>query len=341
MTMRQTRIIIGMATLWMLADPVNAMKGFLQNDTVPATVRNNSFPAGFKVLGFRLLPNDVSAFITPVRDLNGVACALVKVVAPPDFAFSSPLGIVKRLNEVGEIWLYLPQHTKLLTIKHPQWGVLRDYRFAQPLESHMAYELKIGMPQPEQVHIRDTVFFTQTVTDTVIVKNVRPEVPPHLHTLLTASFHDCGPSWGVMFSLHKRHGFFVHGQTDFRRIGPTVQACDKEGFLPGSDIKPYYTGKTRHAHYAVTAGATHRLCPWLGLFYGAGYGRSSAAWQLAGSEGGSYVLNEGLSYKGMAAEAGMVFSAKQISLSASALTIAGRQWQIAMGIGMRLWKKKK
>ena len=38
--------------------------------------------------------NDISAFISPVRDLNGQACALLKVEAPKDFAFSSPLGIV-------------------------------------------------------------------------------------------------------------------------------------------------------------------------------------------------------------------------------------------------------
>lgn len=63
----------------------------------------------FTVESFRQLPTDVSAFIDAVRDLNGEACALVKVVAPSDFAFSSPLGIVKRRDEVGEIWLYLPK----------------------------------------------------------------------------------------------------------------------------------------------------------------------------------------------------------------------------------------
>ena len=86
----------------------------------------------FSVASFRLLPNDVSAFINNVRDLNDEACALIKVVAPSDFAFSSPLGIVKRKDEVGEIWLYLPKGTKTLTLKHPEWGVLRDYRLGKP-----------------------------------------------------------------------------------------------------------------------------------------------------------------------------------------------------------------
>lgn len=104
---------------------------------VPAGAQN------FKVVSFRQLPSDVSAFISPVRDLNGDDCGLVKVLAPDDFAFSTPLGIVKRIDKVGEIWLYVPRGTRKITIKHPQLGVLRDYAFPSRLDSHMTYELTI------------------------------------------------------------------------------------------------------------------------------------------------------------------------------------------------------
>lgn len=295
----------------------------------------------FKVSGFKVLPNDISAFITPVRDLNGDACALVKVVAQKEFAFSSPLGIVKRKNEVGEIWLYLPHGTKLLTIKHPRWGVLRDYRFSEPLEGRMAYELKIETPRPDVVHMRDTVFFTRIVTDTVIVDKHTPRLPWRMHGLLTVSLHDRGPSWGIMFAMLRRHGFFVHAQSDLRRLGTTPYTCDREGFLPGSEIKPYYTGETQRATHAFTAGMAHHLRQWLAVFYGIGYGRSSLAWQLADSEGGGYALNDGLSCKGIAAEAGLLLSFKRFNLSASTLTIAGKQWQASLGVGFRIWKSKK
>lgn len=59
-----------------------------------ATVVPVAADSTFTVASFRQLPTDVSAFIDAVRDLNGEACALLKVVAPADFAFSSPLGIV-------------------------------------------------------------------------------------------------------------------------------------------------------------------------------------------------------------------------------------------------------
>ena len=100
----------------------------------------------FKVASFRLLPNDITAWVNPVRDLNDEACALIKVVGNRDFAFSTPLGIVQRKNEVGEIWLYVPNGTRKITIKHPRWGVLRDYKFPVILESRLTYELVIEEP---------------------------------------------------------------------------------------------------------------------------------------------------------------------------------------------------
>lgn len=294
----------------------------------------------FSVAGFRMLPNDVSAFISPVRDLNGEACALLKVVAPADFAFSSPLGIVKRKNDTGEIWLYLPKGTKYLTIKHPQWGVMRNFRFRKPLESHVVYEMNIKIPEALPVR-PDTVILTKTVTDTVIVDKVKPKTPLTMHAMLTVSVHSNGPSWGVMLALLRKHGFFIHAQGDLRSIGKTVQSCDGDGYLPDSEIKPYYTGETRHSNYAVTAGLVHRLCRWLGVYYGTGYGRAATAWCLAESEGGGYVLNRALTHKGVAAEAGLLLSFGRFSVSTSALTVKGKQWQAAIGVGVRLWKEKK
>lgn len=155
----------------------------------------------FSVAGFRLLPNDVSAFITPVRDLNDEPCALVKVEAPSDFAFSTPLGIVSRKDKVGEIWLYLPKGSKLLTIKHPEWGVLRDYRFSKPLESRMTYELKLKLPKPTPIiqEKHDTIVEVKTVIDTIAVPQVRKKMPLALYTLATLSLHEDGRT--VLWSL--------------------------------------------------------------------------------------------------------------------------------------------
>ena len=294
----------------------------------------------FSVASFRLLPNDVSAFIHPVRDLNDEACAIIKVEAPTDFAFSSPLGIVKRKDEVGEIWLYLPKGTKTLTLKHPEWGVLRDYRLGKSLESRMTYEMKLNLPKPEITEMHDTIVEVKTVVDTIAIEKVRPKMPLAIYTLATLSLHEDGPSWGVMFAMMHRHGFFLHATSDLKSIGNTTGNCSKDGSIDNAGTKPYYTGTTKHSHYTLTAGAIHHISHGVCLFEGIGYGKAATAWQMSESEGGGYVLNDGLTHKGFAAELGTLASFGRVSISASAITIAGKQWQGCIGIGIKLGKQK-
>ncbi len=297
------------------------------------------FAQQFNVTEFRVLPNDVSAFITPVRDLNGEACALLKVAASDDFVFSSPLGIVKRKDEVGEIYLYVPRGTRSITIKHPRWGVLRDYRFPQALESHVTYELTILPPIEPIVEQHDTIVLTKTIVDTVAVASARPKVPLTSHVLLTATFHDSGPSWGVMLSLMRRHGAYAHVRADFRSVGDTPYTCDEQGYLQDTGNLPYYTGRTRHANYAFTVGAIHRLGKYVCLFEGIGYSSTSTAWQLAESEGGGYALNDGLTHKGMAVELGTVLSYERFCALLSVANVVGKQWQLSIGVGINIGKR--
>lgn len=290
------------------------------------------------VSSFKPLNNDVTAFITPVRDLNGEACALVKVVAPADFAFSTPLGIVKREDKTGEIWLWLPKGTKTLTIKHPTWGVIRDYRLPCVLESHITYEMCLSFPKTQKVAIHDTITLTKTITDTIRVETRRPRVAMSSHILASIAMHTDGPSWGIMAMMLRRHGFYVHASGDLRSTGSTTATCDKDGYVSGKSVLPYYTGKTRHSSYTITAGLAHRLSRHICLFEGAGYGRTATAWQLAESEGGGYALNDALTHRGASAEAGLLYSVKRLSVAASAITIAGRQWQGSIGIGIKIGK---
>lgn len=290
---------------------------------------------GFSVAGFRKLQNDVTAFISPVRDLNDEACALVKVVATADFVFSSPLGIVKRDDKTGEIWLYLPKGTKTLTIKHPYRGVLRDYRFSSPLESHTTYELRINLPVLAEALRHDTIIMTRTVRDTVRIMQRKASVPMQAHLLLTTALHSDGPSFGLMAAMVWRHGFYVHASSNLRSVGETRMVCAKDGSLE-SGVKPYYTGERRNSCYAVTTGAVHRLAGKLCMFEGVGYGKKSVAWQLGDSEGGGYAFNEGLSCKGLSGEVGLMLAIKRVSVLASVITIAGKQWQGCIGVGIKL-----
>lgn len=305
------------------------------------------FSQEFSVASFQVLPNDVSAFIHHVRDLNDEACALIKVEAPSDFAFSTPLGIVKRKDEVGEIWLYVPRGTKMLTLKHPQWGVIRDYKLGKPLESRMTYEMKLNLPKPAIAEKHDTIIQIKTVTDTIAIPQAKPKMALSIYALATIALHQDGPSYGIFFAMLHRHGFFLHASSDFKSIGKTEGNCDKDGNITktsstsnrtngNTSNKPYYTGETRHSNYTITAGAIHHIYKSLRIFEGIGYGRSATAWQMGESEGGGYLLNDDLTHKGVAGEVGILGSIGRLTLSASAITIAGKQWQGSIGIGIKL-----
>lgn len=84
----------------------------------------------------------------------------------------------------------------------------------------------------------------------------------------------------------------------------------------------------------------HRIIDKLNIFEGAGYASQTTTWQLAESEGGGWLRNDGLTHKGVAAEIGVIFTTGRLSLSASTLTIGGSQWQGCVGIGIRIGKNR-
>lgn len=298
----------------------------------------------FTVTNFRPLPNDISAYIKPVRDLNDEACALLKVVAPEEFAFSTPLGIVERHSEVGEIWLYVPNGTRLLTIKHPLWGVLRDYRFPQVLESRMTYELVISPPlsvrqeqrlqvrrRPSKVSTRDFLAPPAPVDLPVGKQKPRDALRWECVAALTVS---AAKDWvipGLRLALVRRHGFYVFGQANLKSLPATATQCDANGYLPSEGYTPYYTDQTPASVYLFTAGAMHRLSSRLYCYEGAGYGRLTQAWQTTD---GLWVRNASLSVSGWAAEAGAVYRMGHFHVQAGVQTLAGKKWSGLAGVGV-------
>ncbi len=300
----------------------------------------------FKVASFKVLPNDVSAFIDPVRDLNDDDCGLVKVIGSGDFAFSTPLGIVKRVDKVGEIWLYLPRGSRKITIKHAEWGVLRDYTFPQRIDSHITYELRIdepvravemaAMPEPVVKTVRDTLVLTRV--DTLVVLPVKKPVPMRFGALATAVYGGKSKTLmaGVRLFALKKHGGFVHVATDFGSVPQTIAQCDKIGEISGA--MPFYTGRTRHSAFMVNAGAVQRLSEKVAIFEGVGYSSNAIAWELAPSEGGGYVKNTHYSCRSVSFEAGAMVSFNRIAVSASVVSSRGKDWYGSIGIGIKLGK---
>lgn len=303
----------------------------------------------FKVISFRELQNDVSAFINPVRDLNDEDCALLKVIAPDDFVFSTPLGIVKRIDKTGEIWLYLPRRSKKITVKHAEWGVLRDYEFPSKLESHKTYEITLKYPQPNPPYIADTDKIVTTVRDTLVVTQIdtivvrpeKPKVPLETDILIGTGLGGKGSFFygSLIAAVMKLHGGFIHISSNGAFPGEVGGICNRNGLIDGKER--FYSGKIRRSLFMASAGAIHRLAYGIAIFEGLGYGRTALDWELAQSEGGGYVRNSHFSNKGILAEAGVVLRYRNISVSASVTTLRGTDWFGSLGIGISLGKNYK
>ena len=297
----------------------------------------------FSVKTFRQLPNDISAYIAPVRDLNDEACALIKVVGDKDFVFSTPLGIVKQKNEVGEIWVYVPHGTVQLTLKHPRWGVLRDYRFPRPLESRMTYELIVKPPStvvweqitpPPALSARPDALacLPQAEPDSLPsypVRLKRPRERWHFLLMTNAGVH-ARPSVGIRAIAMRRHGAYVLLQTDFHPMPNTTGECSRHGVPTGASLAPYYTGRTEDARRMFLAGAVHRIAGEFCLYEGIGYGNRTIGWETVD---GQLLRNTGYSVKGISAEIGGIYRWPNVALSAGVLTIGAEHWEATIGIG--------
>ncbi|MBR4997687.1 MAG: PEGA domain-containing protein [Bacteroidaceae bacterium] len=107
------------------------------------------------VASFKQLENDLTANTTGTmeRDQNGEVAALIKVVTTEQgFVFDGGMtGIVKTKQEVGEVWVYVPQGIKRITIQHNQLGVLRDYYFPIAIEKARTYEMVLTTGKVETI----------------------------------------------------------------------------------------------------------------------------------------------------------------------------------------------
>lgn len=93
--------------------------------------------SGFFVQSFKKLEWDLDARSNyPVLDQNSRKAALIKVVIPEaGFDFDvGVMGVVSVRQEVGEVWVYVPEGVRKITIRHQTYGVIRDYEFGCPIE---------------------------------------------------------------------------------------------------------------------------------------------------------------------------------------------------------------
>lgn len=126
----------------------------------------------FKVKSMTEAVGDLSAATSQRLDLNGNACALVKVQIPlEDMAFEgNVIGDADFKN--GEYWVYLAPGSKMLKLKHksatPTMLTFGDYGI-EALDSKVSYILKLAMPEMASA---DVVFKVTPKNSRLTIDNV-------------------------------------------------------------------------------------------------------------------------------------------------------------------------
>lgn len=131
-----------------------------------------SFAQNISVKSFRALPNDMTASSLEGKriDQNNEVAALIKIATTQTgFTFEAgALGIVDTKQDVGEVWVWVPRGSRKITIKHPQLGILRDYRYPVEIQSERTYEMELIVGKVETI-------VTQSFTSQFLVFNVSPK----------------------------------------------------------------------------------------------------------------------------------------------------------------------
>lgn len=100
---------------------------------------------------FRELPTDMDAKVNyPKRDADGHLCAIIKIETPyTGFTFDTgTLAVISSVQKVGEIWVYVPQGVRKITIGHTK-GILREWTIPTTIRSGSVYVLKL---EEDSVH---------------------------------------------------------------------------------------------------------------------------------------------------------------------------------------------
>lgn len=99
----------------------------------------------FTVASFENLPNDLAARTQLKTDINGDACALIKVQIPGLDNINFEGWVIDQSYTPGEYRVYVPANTKKIIIKHPDFLPL-EYTFPEKIIGKMTYKMVLKVP---------------------------------------------------------------------------------------------------------------------------------------------------------------------------------------------------
>lgn len=288
----------------------------------------------FSVESFRSLEMDMDArSVYPVYDQNNKKAALIKVVTTEkDFDFDvGMMGVLQIRQEIGEIWVYVPAGVMRITIRHPKYGVIRDYYFPSEIEVATVYELKLVTPKneviPFPVSPPDTTTTEQELSTPVPVVLRKVKKDQYLVMATVGLYPDL--SYGVTLGWTRKAGAYLKLRSDFN-FPAIAYSCDEKGYIDGGGTI-WTDGASTRSRLSFTAGAMVRALDWLYPYLGVGYG--TRIYALRDTEGNWVKVKES-SKISAAVETGAIFRIKKFAISAGVATVGFKYWDTEISVGV-------
>ena len=301
-----------------------------------------------KIEDFQKLERDMSARTAKVKDVNGDLCALLKIeTTEKGFEFSG-CNIEKTEQKTGEIWLFASPGVKFITIKHKDFGVLRNYQFPQSIESGVVYQIKLST-EAKEVKI-DTSTINKAVESKIDAKmeelnkklalleemqkqsssqkpkRIRPVYNKETFAMLNAAYSVAPQtSFGLTYGMQKTWGWYVSVASGlkFDALGATKEDAD------GTNDYFYDDNKTT-SRLSIHGGAMYRIAKPLSIKLGVGYGVRNLVFT---TQDGDCIKIPSASHSGLECSAGVHLSFGKMAFSVDVISIGFKYSEVKLGIG--------
>lgn len=229
------------------------------------------------------------------------------------------LGSIQRINPVTE-------PVEVTLIEMPE----RSLRLAQrPAPQVQRPEPQAQHPERQSRHQEMQVKQSERQTQHPKGKTPRPKEGLMLTLLADAGIFPT-PSYGAMAVMTLRGiGAYANYRSDFRK-NEYSYTCTSEGDTEYGRI--WATGESRVSHTVATAGLAVWTSRRFGFYAGAGLSSSTRCWE---DISGEWAKVEDKSYRGVAADSGILLTFKPMALSVGVVSDFRRYVDVQIGIGVR------
>lgn len=213
----------------------------------------------------------------------------------------------------------ISEPVEVATMAHQKVSFRQDQR-PEPQAQH---------PERQSRHQEMQVKQSERQTQRPKGKTPRPKEGLKLTLLADAGIFPT-PSYGAMAVLTWRGvGAYVNYRSDFRK-NEYSYTCTSEGDTEYGRI--WATGESRVSHTVATAGLAMLTSRRFGVYAGAGLSSSTRCWE---DISGEWAKVEDKSYRGVAADGGILLTFKPVALSVGVVSDFRRYVDVQIGIGVR------